>query len=193
MLFLKRLTNFRINRQVGISKGLNTFCYCSKVNLIATGGVDKIIRLYNPLVISKSCGKLTGHLFTIVDLACNEKDQQLISLSSERVFRVWDLTTFKCLQVFSDTETRPGEKRIFCLSFDQKRERLLTCSSVLDCWPLTRSVQDTMLPPHTHDRPIIAISYSENQIATLCTDSVIKVWEGDMGKLLYVIKEGFKK
>ena len=30
-------------------------------------------------------GKLLGHLFTIVDVAVNEKDQQLISLSTARV------------------------------------------------------------------------------------------------------------
>ena len=30
-------------------------------------------------------GKLLGHLFTIVDIAVNEKDQQLISLSTARV------------------------------------------------------------------------------------------------------------
>ncbi len=38
-------------------------------------------------------------MFTLVDIACNEEDQHLISLSSERVFRVWDLATLKCLQV----------------------------------------------------------------------------------------------
>jgi WD40 repeat protein len=90
----------RINRQVSVNKGLNTFCYCSQANILATGGKDKYIRLYNPLILGKTIGKLPGHLFTIVDLACNEKDQQLISLSAERVFRVWDLSTFKCLQVY---------------------------------------------------------------------------------------------
>jgi len=44
-------------------------------------------------------GKLVGHMFTLVDIVCNEEDQHLISLSSERVFRVWDLATLKCLQV----------------------------------------------------------------------------------------------
>jgi hypothetical protein len=44
-------------------------------------------------------GKLIGHMFTLVDIVCNEEDQHLISLSSERVFRVWDLGTLKCLQV----------------------------------------------------------------------------------------------
>lgn len=89
----------RINRQASIARGINTFCYCSKAQLIATGGCDKTIRLFNPFLLNKPTSKLTGHLFTIVDIVCNEKDQQLISLSSERVFKVWDLFTYKCLQV----------------------------------------------------------------------------------------------
>jgi WD40 repeat protein len=179
----------KINRQASINKGLNTFCYCSQANILATGGKDKYIRLYNPLILSKTIGKLPGHLFTIVDLACNEKDQQLISLSAERVFRVWDLSTFKCLQIFSDTENRPGEKRIFCIYFDQKRERLLTCSSALDCWPVASSVNDTTQVPHSHDKPLVSICYSHNQIATISSDSNLKVWDTVTGRLVYSVKE----
>ena len=29
---------------------------CIRANIIATGGVDKVIRLYNPLVVKKTCG-----------------------------------------------------------------------------------------------------------------------------------------
>ena len=57
-------------------------------------------------------------------------------------------------QVFTDNEERPGEKRIYCMLFNNKHERLLTGSSVIDAWPLTRAVQDTMQVPQTHDRPI---------------------------------------
>lgn len=182
--------DLKYNRQVGIPKGVNAVCYCVKASLIATAGADKSIRLFNPLILSKSCVKLAGHVFTIVDLACNEKDQQLISLSAERLFRVWDLATFKCLQVFSDTENRPGENRIYCITFDQKRERLLSCSSVIDCWPLSRSINDsTTQIPRTHDRAITSICYAANQIATLCAESTLKVWEADTGRFLYYIKE----
>jgi len=38
-----------------------------------------------PLNGCSFAGKLLGHLFTIVDVAVNEKDQQLISLSTARV------------------------------------------------------------------------------------------------------------
>jgi WD repeat-containing protein 64 len=94
------------------------------------------------------------------------------------------------VQVFSDTEERPGEKRIYSIIFDERRERLLTGSSVFDCWPLTRSVQDTMQLPHTHDRPIIAVVYNSyiNQIATLCS-SDLRVWEAETSRLMYSISE----
>jgi hypothetical protein len=49
----------RINRQVGIPKGVNAVCYCVKASLIATAGADKNIRLFNPLILSKSCSEST--------------------------------------------------------------------------------------------------------------------------------------
>lgn len=74
--------------------------------------------------------------------------------------------------------------------FDERRERLLTGSSVFDCWPLTRSVQDTTQLPHTHERPLVAVVYNSyiNQIATVCT-SDLKVWEAETGRIMYVINE----
>lgn len=75
------------------------------------------------------------------------------------------------------------------MCFDDKRERLLTGSAVFSCWPLARSVQDILQLPHTHERPLVAVEYNAaiNQIATLCTESTLKVWEADSGKLVYVI------
>ncbi|KAL8568266.1 hypothetical protein ACOMHN_040839 [Nucella lapillus] len=178
-------------RGVSIPKGVNCFDYCARANILATGGVDKVIRVWHPHIFSRPTGKLMGHLFTIIDIACNERDQHIISLSTARVFRVWDIHTLTCLQVFTDNEERPGEKRIYSMLFDNKHERLLTGSSVIDAWPLTRAVQDTMQVPHTHDRPVVQIMINKelNQIVSVCTESVIKVWEMDSGKLVYTISE----
>lgn len=53
----------------------------------------------------------------------------------------------------------------------------LVGSSVIDSWPLTRAVQDTMQVPHTHDRPIsqVVLNRELNQVITMCTESHIKV------------------
>ncbi|XP_035826428.1 WD repeat-containing protein 64 [Aplysia californica] len=179
------------SRAVAIPKGVNCFDFCARANIIATGGVDKVIRVWHPHIFSRPTGKLMGHLFTIIDIAMNERDQHIISLSTARVFRVWDIHTLTCLQVFTDNEERPGEKRIYSMIFDNKHERLLTGSSVIDTWPLTRAVQDTMQVPHTHDRPVAQILYNKelNQVVSACTESVIKVWEMDSGKLVYSIPE----
>ncbi|KAK2162660.1 hypothetical protein LSH36_94g03011 [Paralvinella palmiformis] len=178
-------------RGVSISKGVNSFDYCAKANIVATGGVDKVIRVWHPHIFTRPTGKLIGHLFTIVDIVCNEKDQHLISLSTARVIRIWDIHTLTSLQVFTDNEERPGEKRVYAMLFSNKHDHLLTGSSVLDVWPLTRAVQDTMQVPHTHDRPISQILFNTelNQLVTICTESVIRLWEIDTGKEVYHISD----
>ncbi|KAI8484012.1 WD repeat-containing protein 64 [Branchiostoma belcheri] len=186
---LDRIKDNQPVRSLSVSKGINTFAYCARANVIATGGVDKIIRIWHPNIFSRPTGKMIGHLFTIVEMVVNEKDQHLISLSTARVFRVWDIHTLTSLQVFTDNEERPGEKRIYSMAFDSKHDRLLTGSSVIDQWPLTRAVQDTMQVPHTHDRPISQVVHNKelNQVVSICTESVLKVWEMDTGKLVYTI------
>ena len=43
-------------RGVGIPKGVNAFEYCAKANIIATGGVDKVIRVWHPHIWSRPTG-----------------------------------------------------------------------------------------------------------------------------------------
>ena len=44
-------------RGVGIPKGVNAFDYCARANIIATGGVDKVIRVWHPHIWSRPTGK----------------------------------------------------------------------------------------------------------------------------------------
>ncbi|XP_078355329.1 LOW QUALITY PROTEIN: WD repeat-containing protein 64-like, partial [Oculina patagonica] len=178
-------------RELAVPKGVNCFDYCTKANVIITAGADKVIRVWHPLIFTRPTGKLLGHLFTIVDIAVNEKDQQLISLSTARVFRVWDIQTLSCLQVFTDNEVRPGEKRISCMLFDAKHDRLITGCSVIDTWPLTRAIQDSLQVPHTHDRPICQLLYNShmNQVISGCTEGIIKVWEMETGQFVYQVTD----
>lgn len=78
---------------------MNAFDFCIKANLIATGGVDRTIRVWHPNIFTAPVGKLVGHLFTIIDLVINQADQYIISLSSARVIRIWDIASMSLLQV----------------------------------------------------------------------------------------------
>lgn len=49
-------------RGLSVPKGLNAFDYCAKANIIATGGVDKIVRVWHPHIFSRPTGKLLNHI-----------------------------------------------------------------------------------------------------------------------------------
>nr|CAB3267720.1 WD repeat-containing protein 64-like [Phallusia mammillata] len=188
---IKRLHDTQAVSELSIPRGVNAFCYSEKSNIFATGGVDKTIRVWHPNILSRPTGKMVGHLFTIVDIVMNEKDQHVISLSTARVFRVWDIHTLACLQVFTDNDERSGDRRISSMLFDARHDRLITGSNTMDLWPMTRTVQDTMSVPHTHDHPLttVVINSTLSQVVTICTESIIKVWEVETGRQMYQILE----
>uniref|UniRef100_A0A8D2DQ18 WD repeat domain 64 n=1 Tax=Sciurus vulgaris TaxID=55149 RepID=A0A8D2DQ18_SCIVU len=186
---LKRLEDNLPVREFAMPRGANTFCYCIKANVIVTGGDDKVLRLWHPNISTKPVGKLVGHMFSITEMVTNEKDQHLISLSSAKVFRVWDIQTLSLLQVFHDSQGGPGDMQIYSMIYDTNHGMLIAGSSVIDMYPLTRMIQDTKQVPHTHDREINVILYNKyfHQVLTICSESIIKVWELETGLQIYQI------
>lgn len=59
----------------------------------------------------------------------------------------------------------------------------------MDMYPLTRMIQDTKQVPHTHEREVNAMLYNQHfhQVLTVCSESVIKVWELETGLQIYQI------
>ncbi|XP_008847398.1 WD repeat-containing protein 64 isoform X2 [Nannospalax galili] len=186
---LKRLEDNLPVREFAMPRGANTFCYCIKANVIVTGGNDKVLRLWHPNISTKPVGKLVGHMFSITEIVTNEKEQHVISLSSAKVFRVWDIQTLSVLQVFHDSQGGPGNMQIYSMVYDSSHGMLITGSSVIDMYPLTRMVQDTKQVPHTHEREINVMLYNKyfHQVLTICSESIIKVWELESGLQIYQI------
>ncbi|CAO2638551.1 WD repeat-containing protein 64 [Lemmus lemmus] len=186
---LKRLEDNLPVREFAMPRGANTFCYCGKANVIVTGGDDKVLRLWHPNISTKPVGKLVGHMFSITEIVSNEKEQHVISLSSAKVFRVWDIQTLSVLQVFHDSQGGPGDMQIYSMVYDANHGMLITGSSVIDMYPLTRMIQDTKQIPHTHEREINVMLYNKyfHQVLTICSESIIKVWELETGLQIYQI------
>ena len=73
--------------------------------------------------------------------------------------------------------------------FDNKHERLLTGSSVIDAWPLTRAVQDTMQVPHTHDRPLSQVYLFKPLTLCIPMDFPIQINAKGWDFPLYILRD----
>ncbi|KAL3319351.1 WD repeat-containing protein 64 [Cichlidogyrus casuarinus] len=128
-LVIQKLTELWTSRplvKVPIPKGARVFVYCQNIKKIATGGADRIIRLWHPHILTQPMAKLIGHMFTVVHIAYNHRDRLLISVSSARIFRIWDVQTYTCLQTFTDPDERPGDKTVNAMVFSDTCNRLIT-------------------------------------------------------------------
>ncbi|XP_060686828.1 WD repeat-containing protein 64-like [Hemiscyllium ocellatum] len=186
---IRKLGDCQPIRTASIPRGVNAFDYCVKANTIVTGGEDKILRLWNPNMFSKPKALIYGHTCIITDVVINEADQHIISLSTEGMFRVWDVQTLAVLQVFTTGE-RKGDRHINIMIFDAKNKRLITGSNIIELVPLMSAVQDSMLVPLSHEKSINVLVYSKlnTKLASICSKSVLKVWEVQTGQKLYQIE-----
>ncbi|KAL7987532.1 hypothetical protein Chor_006451 [Crotalus horridus] len=112
-------------------------------------------------------------------------------LSFLQIFRVWDIQTLSLMQVFHDVQGAHRESQIFAMAFDNNHGTLITGSSVIDIYPLTRMIQDTKQVPQTHERSINVLVYNKvfHQILSICSESIVKVWELETGQLIYQIED----
>ncbi|XP_010294476.1 PREDICTED: WD repeat-containing protein 64, partial [Phaethon lepturus] len=188
---IKRLEDNLPVKEFSVPRGVNAFTYCGKAKVIVTGGHDKLLRLWHPAINSRPTGKLSGHRHSVVEIVTNEKDQHVISLSSAKIFRVWDIQTLSLLQVFHDNQGSPGEMETFAMVFDNDRGMLITGSAVIDIYPLTHMIQDTRQVPQTHEKSINVLVYNRafHQILTICSKSILKVWDLETGYQIYQIED----
>ncbi|XP_037989416.1 WD repeat-containing protein 64 [Motacilla alba alba] len=188
---IKRLEDHLPVKEFSVPKGVNAFTYCGKAKVIVTGGNDRILRLWNPVVNFSPTGKLIGHKHGIVEVVTNEKDQHVISLSCAKVFRVWDIQTLSPLQVFYEDHGTPEEMNAFPMVFDNDHGLLFTGSDVIDIYPLANVTQDSKELPQTHEKSLNVLLYNRafHQILSICTESVLKVWDLETGSQIYQIED----
>ncbi|XP_074435461.1 WD repeat-containing protein 64 [Larus michahellis] len=188
---IKRLGDDLPVKEFSVPRGVNAFTYCGKAKVVVTGGNDKLLRLWHPAINSRPTGKLSGHQHSVVEIVTNEKDQHVISLSSAKIFRVWDIQTLSLLQVFHDNQGSPEEIETIAMVFDDDRGTLITGSAVIDIYPLTHMIQDTRHVPQTHEKSISVLIYNTvfHQILTICSESILKVWDLETGYQIYQIED----
>ena len=99
---------------------------------------------------------LVGHANPVRELAINEDNQHLISLSADKVIKIWDIKTYQCLQTIeSKLHFRPIDM-ITAMTYDPIRRALLLGTRKINL-AVFRSSTDTEA---SHMNPIAWVLYN---------------------------------
>jgi WD40 repeat protein len=71
-----------------IHKGVKTFDLCTAKNVLVTGGMDRVIRLWNPYLPSRPVARLRGHNAPVFLVKIAVEDNRLFSISSDKTVLV---------------------------------------------------------------------------------------------------------
>lgn len=172
-------------------KGVFDLVWCASTRLIASCGMERDISIWNPYSSQRAVATLRGHTSSVLHLASDDDNYQLISVSADNTFKVWDVRNHRCLQTFADNYKSTGgaENRISALLFDSKQPCLVSATTHLTRWPLKASAssldQDPQEENGVKEKPMCLASYNTvfHQVVTaeMSADAVVKTWSAETG------------
>ncbi|XP_029458508.1 WD repeat-containing protein 64-like isoform X2 [Rhinatrema bivittatum] len=166
-----------------VYKGVKTFAFCKKNSLLVTGGVDRIIRMWNPYVPGKPTGLLRGHTAPVFHLDISADEQKIFSVSTDNTIKVWDIQDHSCLSTIYPKSSGIRGELTACQFVPGIRALCVTTDSVA----LLQLRLRTRLLPHlemSHKEPILCCKYNKvfRQVVSCSEGSVVKVWDFETGK-----------
>ena len=176
----------RISSYINIRKGVLCFDYCSTWNVIVTGGIDHYVRLWNPYLTTKPTSTLKGHCSAVIHIAVNGTNGQFISVSQDKVLKVWDIRDVCCIQTVPGRLLTPGPVLISSIYFNAKNHTLLLGTNVLFAFEKKgsekKSSDDT--ERSSHIKPLCKALYNSlfNQVVSACHASLVIVWSLETGE-----------
>ncbi len=126
----------RTSRKIHVPQGVQCFDFSRRPSFLVTGGRDKVIRLWNPYVLSKPAGCLYGHAAAIVKIIINHEDSHIISLSDDKVIKIWNARNLTCLQTVTDRIAHRPDNIISSIFFDDSNRQIVTGSDKIQTWPV---------------------------------------------------------
>ncbi|XP_078512126.1 cilia- and flagella-associated protein 337-like [Lissotriton helveticus] len=169
-----------------VYKGVKTFAFCKANNLIVTGGIDRIIRMWNPYMPGRTTGKLIGHTAPIFHVDISADDNKIFSIATDNIIKIWDIQDQSCmLSVCSKTSGIRGE--LTACHFTPSIRALVVASDTVALLPLRNK---PVPQPHlvvSHKEPVLCSKFNREfrQVVSCSEGSVVKVWDFESGRQVF--------
>nr|XP_003416320.2 WD repeat-containing protein 49 [Loxodonta africana] len=164
-----------------IAQGIHAFDYHSRLNLLATAGINNKVCLWNPYVVSKPVGVLWGHSASVIAVQFFAERKQLFSFSKDKVLRLWDIQHQLSIQRIACSFPKSQDFR--CLfHFDEAHGRLFI--SFNNQLALLAMKTEASKKVKSHEKAVTCVLYSSvwKQVISSDTGSTVSFWMIDTGQ-----------
>ncbi|EFJ22347.1 hypothetical protein SELMODRAFT_416582 [Selaginella moellendorffii] len=166
--------------------GIFALDYCRSFNFIVTCGLERNVNIWNPFT-AKIMGQLIGHQSPVVDVVVNEDDNQIVSVATDSIIKIWDMRSNRCMQTVVDkTLDKSGEPPIISrLLYDKRRSVLLGGGTSLQAWR-------KRLASETRSGKICGSGFSSTfrQLIVAEIESLVTIWNIDDGHHTFSFSDG---
>ncbi|KAI4815014.1 hypothetical protein KUCAC02_005181 [Chaenocephalus aceratus] len=167
-------------------EGVKTFDLCQKHSLLVTGGMDRLIRMWNPHFSGKPNGILKGHSAPITYLHIIPENGQIFSVSIDCTVKIWDIQDQCCLFT-ADSQASGIHGDISACSYSSAVKSFYFAADCMAVLSLKIRPRLHSRLTVSHDETVMCCGYSEEfrQVVSCSEGSVVKVWDFDTGRQVF--------
>ena len=164
-------------KQQGHANGMTSVVYSPDGSLIATGGEDAKVKLWD--TSSGFCFvTFTEHEATVTAICFTPNGKVVLTSSLDGTVRAFDMTRYRNFKTF----TTPRPVQLSCITVDSSGDMIASGGQdvfEIYLWSLTTGRLVEILSGH--EGPVSGVSFSSNpissQLASVSWDKTIKIWD----------------
>lgn len=156
------------------SKGIHSFVYSRAYSVFASVGLERDVIVWQGNTLRR-VGELRGHTASVTHIALDEKLNQVFTLAMDKVIKVWDLRTHRCLQTICDEDwPNTMDAKPHCIMYDNTRRRLVSACQKPYAWVHKLVTQDRT----GHMEPVRGALYNKTFCVLVTADEggTVCVW-----------------
>ncbi|KAH1182263.1 hypothetical protein KIL84_010017, partial [Mauremys mutica] len=165
---------------IALKKGILCFDYSPEMNVLVTGGLDPLVRIWNPFVTNSPITLMKGHVTAVTHIIVNGKRNTILSISKDKNIRVWDLLDHFCLQSIPGRSISLGNCPIVDACYSALNNMLICTTFSIGIFYGEVEFMETINSEVTsHDQPLCTALYNRNfkQVVSGCHRGMVRVWD----------------
>ncbi|XP_028169405.1 WD repeat-containing protein on Y chromosome [Ostrinia furnacalis] len=174
-----------------VEKGIQCFAFDEEAHVLATGGPDCAVRVWNPFVPARASATLLGHHAGVTSVVLQNNGQTVYSLSRDRVIKVWDVQGQQCVQTYIDIPPQVGERTPISAVYNAATREYILAAIRIAVLVLDEQLNPQHTDGFTHARAVAKILYNPlfKVVITCGMDSIIINWDPITGKRNAMVRD----